>query len=90
MNLVFQKRLIGDDRPLEDELNYQPMFIDDASAAPLVNDYIEFASSNSGEAGIFKVVSRYFRYFLNGNHYSTCCYIVVEKDNEAAPRLIKE
>jgi len=92
MEVVFQQKLKSNVRPFEEELNYHTMFTDNNNDAPQINDYVEFAGSVGGATGIYKVVSRYFQYFYyeDKNKYNVRCTIVVERDDNAAPKLRKE
>jgi hypothetical protein len=91
MEVVFQSKLKGE-RPDDVELNYYPIFIDNVNSVPQMGDYLEFEDRVGGKDGIYKVISRYFQYFYHRdeNEYNIRCNIVVERDDAAAPRLIKQ
>lgn len=90
MELNFQEILPGQSRPCEECVNYKPIFINNSNSIPSIGDFIEFMSENDGQIGIYEVKSRFFQYSLGDNQSSVRCNIVVERNDDAAPRLLKE
>lgn len=57
---------------------------------PSIGDYIEF-HSETGEEGVFKVISRFLRYRASDNKTSIFVNVVVEKQSDDVyGKLIKE
>lgn len=72
----------GISRPDDASLTLEPLpLVNTLAEVPLVGDYIEF-DADTGDGGIFKVISRLLQYKTIGNKISISAYVVLEKQSK--------
>lgn len=91
VTLQFQRFSEDTNRPLDYAMNNERMEFADFSSVPVVGDYIEFSTEESGEQGLFYVKSRLITYYLRDGEWSADVNVVVQADQDnVRPQILKE